>query len=94
LTPEGLALIQQQPCWPNEPRIFPYKETSVSRSFLRATRLLGIDNLHFHDLRHEAISRLFERGYAIQEVALFSLHQSWEQLRKYTHLRAEDIPDR
>lgn len=94
LTLEGLALIQQQPRLPNEPRIFPYKEHSVSRAFLRTTRMLGIQNLHFHDLRHEAISRLFERGYAIQEVALFSLHQSWEQLRQYTHLRAENIPDR
>lgn len=94
LTPEGLAVIQRQPRSPEEPRIFPYKEHSVSRAFLRANKLLGIHNLHFHDLRHEAISRLFERGYAIQEVALFSLHQSWEQLRQYTHLRAEDIPDR
>lgn len=94
LTLEGLAIIQRQPRHRDDPRIFPYLGTSVSRAFLRANKILGIDNLHFHDLRHEAISRLFERGYAIQEVALFSLHQSWEQLRKYTHLRAEDIPDR
>jgi integrase len=92
LTDTAIAVIQRQPR--TEHNIFPYNDRSISRAFLRATRMLGIKNLRFHDLRHEGISRLFERGYAIHEVALFSLHQSWEQLRCYTHLRAEDIPDR
>jgi len=60
--------------------IFPYKAASIKEAFLRACRKLGIDNLHFHDLRHEATSRLFERGYEIHEVQQFTLHSSWQQL--------------
>ena len=49
--------------------------------------LLGIEDLHFHDLRHEATSRLFEAGYSIPEVAQFTLHRSWKDLQRYANLR-------
>jgi site-specific recombinase XerD len=45
-------------------------------------------------LRHEATSRLFEKGYSIQEVAQFTLHESWATLRRYTHLHPENIIER
>jgi integrase len=72
-------------------RIFPYDHRSISASFTRACQKLGIEDLRFHDLRHEAASRLFEAGYQIQEVALVTGHQSWEMLRRYTQLRPEDL---
>lgn len=50
-----------------------------------------INNLHFHDLRHEAISRFFERGLSVPEVAVISGHRDFRMLFRYTHLRAEDI---
>lgn len=52
---------------------------------------LGLGDLHFHDLRHEAISRLVEAGLSDQEVASISGHKSMQMLRRYTHLRAEDL---
>lgn len=52
---------------------------------------LGFDDLHFHDLRHEAVSRLVEGGLSDQEVASISGHKSMQMLRRYTHLRAEDL---
>jgi integrase len=76
------------------PLVCPYDERSISAAWTRATRVLGIKDLRFHDLRHEATSRLFEAGYSIQEVALFTLHESWESLRSYTHLRPEEVPER
>ena len=42
--------------------IFPYKRTSISASFTRACKVLDIEDLRFHDLRHEGVSRLFEMG--------------------------------
>ena len=66
---------------------------SVGAAFTRAVHVLGLKDLHFHDLRHEATSRIFERGYSIQEVAQFTLHESWATLKRYTHLRPEDVPD-
>lgn len=77
-----------------EPRIFPFEAKSVSSAWTRAMKLLGIEDLHFHDLRHEATSRLFERGYSIQEVAQFTLHESWATLRRYTHLKPQDVVER
>jgi integrase len=87
--PEAKALIDEMP--KIDARILPYKSESVTASFQRACARLGIEDLHFHDLRHEGICRLFERGLAIQEVALISGHQSWNMLRRYTHLRPEDV---
>lgn len=77
-----------------DPRVFPFNPKSIGAAFTRAVQILGIDDLHFHDLRHEATSRLFERGYSIQEVAQFSLHESWATLKRYTHLKPEDVPER
>ncbi len=52
---------------------------------------LGIANLRFHDLRHEAVSRFVESGLSDQEVASISGHKTMQMLRRYTHLRAEDL---
>lgn len=72
-------------------RLFPYTADTISSIFPRACRKLGIRDLHFHDLRHEGLSRLFEAGYAIPEVALVSGHRSWTNLKRYTQLRPEDL---
>jgi len=82
----ALVIIERQP--KDDERIFPYNHKTFSSIFPRACRALGIRDLRFHDLRHEAISRLFELGYQIQEVALFSGHKDWKQLRRYTQLKA------
>ena len=60
----------------------------------RATQEAGIADLRFHDLRHEAVSRLVELGLSDQEVAAISGHRSMQMLRRYTHLRAEDLVKR
>ena len=56
-----------------------------------AVRGIGLADLHFHDLRHEAVSRLVEAGLSDQEVASISGHKSMQMLKRYTHLRAEDL---
>jgi integrase len=57
----------------------------------RITSGAGLADLHFHDLRHEAVSRLVEAGLSDQEVAAISGHKSMQMLKRYTHLRAEDL---
>ena len=57
----------------------------------RLCKRAAIDDLHFHDLRHEAISRFFEMGLSVPEVALISGHRDYRMLFRYTHLRAEDV---
>ncbi|VVE87676.1 tyrosine-type recombinase/integrase [Pandoraea bronchicola] len=52
---------------------------------------LEIADLRWHDLRHEATSRLFERGLATMEVAAITGHQTLIMLKRYTHLRVENL---
>ena len=55
---------------------------------IRTRRLVGIDEeVVFHCLRHDGVSRLFERGRTIPQVASVSGHKSWQSLSRYTHLR-------
>ena len=60
----------------------------------RTLKYLGIKGLRFHDLRHEAVSRLVEAGLGNQEVAAISGHKSMQMIKRYTHLRAEDLVER
>lgn len=90
-TPEAWEIAERQP--KTGEHIFPYDPKSVGAAFTRACHVLDIDDLRFHDLRHEATSRLFERGYQIHEVAQFTLHESWNELKRYTNLRPEKVRD-
>lgn len=64
---------------------------TINRVWAQALERAGIQDMRFHDLRHEAVSRLVERGLSDQEVAAISGHKSMQMLRRYTHLRAEDL---
>ncbi|MFW2440675.1 MAG: tyrosine-type recombinase/integrase [Arenicellales bacterium] len=63
-------------------------------AWTRTVKNTGIEGLRFHDLRHEAVSRLVEAGLGDQEVAAISGHKSMQMLKRYTHLRAEDLVER
>ena len=66
-------------------------QNSVSCIWKRTVKALGILNLRWHDLRHEAASRLFEKGLHPLEVASITGHKSLSMLRRYTHLQPEDL---
>lgn len=69
--------------------IFPYHSDTISRRFTKACQFLEIEDLHFHDLRHEGTSRLFEMDWNIPRVAGVTGHRSWESLKRYAHIRAK-----
>jgi integrase len=52
--------------------------------------LVGIT---FHDLRHEATSRFFEKGLNPMQVAAITGHKTLQMLKRYTHLKAEDLAE-
>lgn len=87
----AIEIIERQQKSENETRIFPHRPETIGAMFSTACKKLGIVNLHFHDLRHEGTTRLFEMGYAIQEVQLFTGHLDWKMLNRYTHLKAKDV---
>ena len=73
--------------------LFPYDARSVSASFTRACTALGIEDLHFHDLRHRAAAQFFRMGLGIPQVALLTGHKTWAMLRRYTAIKPEDVHD-
>ena len=85
-------------------RVFDLNESRVSHGLLAAVRKGreayeaqgGTDerilvDLHFHDLRHEAASRLVEKGLHPLEVMLITGHRDTRMLKRYVHLKAEDL---
>ena len=73
-------------------KVFPGAD--ISHSFTAACKRAAIDDLRFHDLRHEATSRLFEKGFNPMEVSAITGHKTLQMLKRYTHLRAEDLAKR
>lgn len=71
--------------------IFPYNIKSITTAFQRAVKKSGLEDLRFHDLRHEGISRLFELGLDSMVVATFSGHRDINMLRRYTHINANKV---
>lgn len=85
LPPEALKIALSMPRSADE--IFPYDPRSISSAFTKACAFLGIDDLRFHDLRHEGVSRLFEMGRTIPLAASVSGHRSWTSLKRYTDIK-------
>ncbi|HUW98614.1 MAG TPA: site-specific integrase, partial [Acidiferrobacter sp.] len=75
-------------------RVWGMRPDSISQAFERVCKAAAIEGLTFHDLRHEATSRLFEKGLGLMEVASITGHKTMQMLKRYTHLRAEDLVGR
>ena len=72
-------------------RVWGMRPDSISQAFERVCGAAGIEGLTFHDLRHEATSRLFEKGLNPMQVAAITGHKTLQMLKRYTHLKAEDL---
>jgi integrase len=71
------------------------KGGALSQAFRRVAERAKLENLHWHDLRHEATSRLAERlGNDVMALAAVTGHKTLQMLKRYTHLRAEDLARR
>lgn len=90
LTDRALDILQSLPSTHSE-HVFPTSSNAAKMAWQRLIERTDIDDLHFHDLRHEAISRLFEKGLSVPEVALISGHRDYRMLFRYTHLKPEDL---
>ncbi|MFJ5299228.1 tyrosine-type recombinase/integrase [Pseudomonas sp. NPDC088368] len=73
-------------------KVFTYTSAGIKSTWRFMIQRLGIKDLHFHDLRHEAVSRLFElQTLDMMEVAAISGHKSLSMLKRYTHLKAQKL---
>lgn len=88
---DAWALALRQPKVPDDGRIFPAHPQTISKYFTECCAALGIPDLHLHDLRHEGISAMFERGFDIPQVAVVSGHKDWRHLKRYTQIKPESL---
>jgi integrase len=72
-------------------KVFPVSANAVRLSWTRLTKRAQLKNFHFHDLRHEAISRFFELGLSAPEVGLISGHKDLRSLFRYAHATRQAI---
>lgn len=93
LLPAAWAIVAPIVDTRSDGRLFPYEERSISASFTRGCAELGIDDLHFHDLRHRATAEFFRMGLSIPQVALLTGHKTWSMLRRYTAIKPQDVHD-
>jgi integrase len=90
LSPRALQALQSMQQATIGP-VFTLAASSVSQAFQRAVERAGLDHVRFHDLRHEATSRLFERGLNVIEVARITGHLTLSMLDRYTHLDVQGL---
>jgi len=82
------------PASDTERLVFPISANAVRLSWQRLKAKAGLDDLRFHDMRHEAVSRFFEAGLSLPEVALISGHRDPKMLMRYTHLDPKKVAEK
>jgi integrase len=89
LTMRALAVLEALPR--TSERVLPLSANALRLAWERLRKRAGLRDLHFHDLRHEAISRFFELGLSMPQVALISGHRDPRMLLRYANLDVQDI---
>lgn len=90
LSRKAVAILEDLPnkgCGP----VFPISYMTMQNCFVDACKRAGITNLHFHDLRHTATSRLAEKLPNVIELAAVTGHQTIQMLKRYYHPKAEAL---
>lgn len=94
LSPAALTVLQKMPRSISG-KVFPIQRITLSAAFQAARKRAEIEDFHYHDLRHEALSRLSERGdFSVLEIASISGHKTLTMLKRYTHLSASKLADK
>jgi integrase len=91
LTEAALAVLETRDGQHVTGPVFPLSMEALKQGWERVRQRAGLGDLHFHDLRHEAISRFCEMGLSVPEVALISGHKDMRMLFRYVNLRPSDL---
>lgn len=90
LNSAAIRILSQLPRSPNE-RVFPVNGPLLSAAIDRARKKAGLEDWHFHDLRHMAITRLAEKLPNLIELSAVSGHRSLAMLKRYYHPNPEQL---
>lgn len=91
LSSRAVEALQAIPRSIDGQQVFPLTPNALKLGWKRAAQRAGIINLRFYDLRHEADSRLFEKELNPMEVSSVSGHKTLQMLKRYTHLKMEEL---
>jgi len=91
LTESAVSIFSELRSAAKSERVFPISANAFRHAWERLRVRAGLNDLRFHDLRHEAISRFCELGLSIPEVAVISGHRDPRMLFRYAHLRPADL---
>lgn len=69
----------------------PVKKRWIQRQFSDATKALGMEHLHFHDMRHSAASEMINSGANLYEVGAVLGHRSSQSTKRYAHLATDTL---
>ena len=90
LSKRCVALLESQPR-NIKGNVFRLQPDSITQAFDAVCKLAEIEGLGLHDLRHEAASKLLDKGLSIMEVSSITGHKDLGILKRYTHLKPEDL---
>jgi integrase len=93
LSPTALKILESLPLF-IDGSLFGMTAEGIKKGFARLCKNEGIEDLHFHDLCHEATSRLFESDFDIPEVSAITGKKDWRTLKRYTHHDPEKLARR
>ena len=95
LTSQALSVLNSLPFNTNGGMVFNMRRMALYHAFVAAAKRANVIDYTFHDLRHEALSRLSERGdLSMLEIASISGHKTLKMLQRYTHLQAERLAEK
>lgn len=94
LSSTAISILKALPCRSITGNVWQLKPDSITDKFRRLCKRHNISDLRFHDLRHEATSRLFEKGLHPVEVATITGHTDTKMLLRYTHIKPESLIDK
>jgi len=88
LSTSAVAVLQNLPRNSDSLYIFPISTDVVKQSMRTAIRRAGLigSGICTHTLRHEACSRLGDRGFTAVQIAAVSGHQTLQLVARYAHI--------
>lgn len=67
--------------------LVPLSPVAIASEFNQSCKIIGINDLRFHDLRHEGATRLAEKGLSIPQIQQVTLHDTWSSLERYVSVK-------
>lgn len=91
LSTTAIRILKEHPGGNGDKKVFSITQSKLRKDWESARTAAGVPDIRLHDLRHEAASRLFEKGLNVMEAASVTGHKTLSMLKRYTHLNPTDI---